>query len=75
MYSFCSPRSPPGFGFGMPVTVRKGSGPRPWKIVEKSGRVVGTSKTKAAAEASARARNAAHREKTRDRGRGVRAGD
>jgi hypothetical protein len=44
----------------MPVTVRKGSGARPWKIVEKeSGKVVGSSTTKAKAEASANARNAA----------------
>jgi hypothetical protein len=36
----------------MPVTVRKGSGARPWKIVEKeSGKVVGSSTTKAKAEA------------------------
>jgi hypothetical protein len=45
----------------MPVTVRHGSGSRPWKIVEKSsGKVVGTSTSKAKAEASARARNAHH---------------
>jgi len=44
----------------MPVSVRKGSGNKPWKIVEKStGKVVGTSTSKANAEASARARNAA----------------
>jgi len=44
----------------MPVTVRKGSGSRPWKIVEKaSGKVVGSSKSKANAQRSANARNAA----------------
>jgi len=44
----------------MPVTVRKGTGSRPYKVVEKAtGKTVGTSKTKADAEASARARNAA----------------
>ena len=42
----------------MPVVVRKGKDD--WLIVEKStGRVVGHSDTKAKAEASARARNAA----------------
>ena len=46
----------------MPVVVRKGKGARPWKIVEKStGKIKGTSTTKAKAEASARARNAAIR--------------
>ena len=44
-----------------PVHVEKGSGARPWKIKERSGKVVGSSKTKADAEASARARNSAHR--------------
>ena len=45
----------------MPVTVRKGSGSKPWKIVEKSsGKVVGSSTSKAKADSSARARNAAH---------------
>jgi len=44
-----------------PVVVRKGKGERPWKIVEKeSGRVVGSSESKAKADSSARARNAAH---------------
>ena len=47
----------------MPVRVMKGSGPRPWKIKESGGKVVGSSTTKAKAEASARARNQAHREK------------
>ena len=47
----------------MPVTVRKGGGARPWKIVEKSGKVVGSSTSKANAEASARARNEAYRKK------------
>lgn len=46
----------------MPVTVRYRPGTsRPWKIVEKAtGRVVGSSVNKSNAEASARARNAAH---------------
>ncbi len=44
----------------MPVTVRKGSGKRPWKIVEKStGKVVGSSTSKEKAQKSANARNAA----------------
>ncbi len=43
----------------MPVRVEKGSGPRPWKIVEPDGTVVGTSLTQAKAEASAAHRNAA----------------
>lgn len=48
----------------MPVTVRKGTGKRPWKIVERSsGRVVGSSTTKKRAEISAGYRNAAHRRK------------
>jgi hypothetical protein len=50
----------------MPVHVskrRKGEKGKPWKIREKSGRVVGQSDTKAKANASARARNAAHRRK------------
>ena len=42
----------------MPVRVEKGSGSRPYKIVEKSGKVVGSSTTKADAEKSARVRNA-----------------
>jgi len=42
----------------MPVHVEKRSGKRPFKIVEPSGKVVGSSTTKAAAESSARARNA-----------------
>jgi len=45
----------------MPVHVEKRSGARPWKIVEPSGKVVGSSKTKKDAEASARIRNAHHR--------------
>lgn len=45
----------------MPVVVRKGSGKRPWKIVEKStGKIKGSSTSKAKAQASANARNAAH---------------
>jgi hypothetical protein len=48
----------------MPVTVRKGSGSKPWKIVEKStGKVKGSSTTKAAALSSARARNASAHER------------
>jgi len=44
----------------MPVIVRKGTGKRPYKIVEKAtGKVVGTSTTRAKAQASANARNAA----------------
>lgn len=44
----------------MPVTVRKRSGAKPFKIVEVStGAVKGSSTTRAKAEASARARNAA----------------
>ncbi len=44
----------------MPVVVRRGSGARPWLIVEKdSGKVVGRSHSKSAAQASANARNAA----------------
>lgn len=42
----------------MPVHVVKRSGKRPWKIVEKSGKVVGSSTSKAKAQASANARNA-----------------
>ena len=44
----------------MPYTVKKGSGPRPWKIVRKdTGKVVGSSTSKAEAQASVRARYAA----------------
>lgn len=44
----------------MPVKVRKGSGKRPYKIVEKSsGRVVGSSTSRSKAQSSANARNAA----------------
>ena len=43
----------------MPVHVRKGSGARPWKIVERDGTVVGSSTTKEKAQSSANARNAA----------------
>jgi hypothetical protein len=43
----------------MPVVVRKNSGRRPYKIVEKAtGKVVGSSATKADAQKSANARNA-----------------
>lgn len=47
----------------MPVHVVRKDGSRPWKIVEKSGKVVGSSISKANAEASARARNEAYRKK------------
>ena len=43
----------------MPVHVIKKSGAKPFKIVEKGGKVVGSSTTKAKAEKSSRARNAA----------------
>lgn len=43
----------------MPVHVEKRKGPRPYKIVEPDGTVVGSSTTRANADASARARNAA----------------
>ena len=44
----------------MPWAVRKEKGGKPYKIVKKTtGRVVGSSKTKAAAQASVRARYAA----------------
>ena len=43
----------------MPVKVEKrGEGARPFKIVETSGKVVGSSATRANAQASANARNA-----------------
>lgn len=45
----------------MPVTVRKGSGAKPWKIVEEAtGKVVGSSTSKTKAQSSANARNATH---------------
>ena len=47
----------------MPTHVSKGTGKRPWKIKEPSGRIVGSSTSKAKAEASSRARNAAHNKK------------
>ena len=44
----------------MPVVVRKRKGKKKYKIVEKStGRMVGSSTTRAKAQASARVRNAA----------------
>lgn len=43
----------------MPVHVEKRGGSRPFKIVEKSGKVVGSSETKTNAQKSANARNAA----------------
>ena len=43
-----------------PVKVKKGTGSRPYKIVEKAtGKVVGSSATRANAQRSANARNAA----------------
>ena len=42
----------------MPVHVEHRSGKRPWKIVEPSGKVVGSSASKSNAQASANARNA-----------------
>lgn len=42
----------------MPVSIRKGKGRKPWKIVEvATGRVKGASTMKAKAQASARVRN------------------
>lgn len=43
----------------MPWSVRKGSGKKPWKIIKKGGKVVGSSASKAKAKASIRARYAA----------------
>ena len=42
----------------MPYKIRKGTGKRPWKI-QKAGRTVGTSTSKAKAQASVRARGMA----------------
>lgn len=42
-----------------PVKVEKRTGARPYKLVERSGKVVGSSTTRSNAEAAARARNAA----------------
>ena len=47
----------------MPVRVVKRSGKRPWKLIERSGKVVGSSLTKADAEKAARARNSAYPKK------------
>lgn len=45
----------------MPVRVKKGSGSRPYKVVETAtGKVVGSSTSREKAQASANARNAAH---------------
>lgn len=46
----------------MPYVVRKrGKGARPWKIVNKrTGKVAGSSTTRAKAQSSANARNASH---------------
>lgn len=42
----------------MPYTIVKGKGSRPWKIIKKStGKVVGSSKTKKAAQSSIKARH------------------
>lgn len=46
-----------------PVHVVKRSGTKPYKIVERDGTVVGSSTSKANADASARARNAHWRKK------------
>jgi hypothetical protein len=41
----------------MPYSIKKGKGARPWKIIRKTdGKTVGSSKTKANAQASIRAR-------------------
>jgi len=45
----------------MPVKVSKRSGSKPFKIVEKTGRIVGSSTTRANAQKSANARNASRR--------------
>ena len=42
----------------MPWTVVKRSGKRPWKILDKNGKTVGSSTSKAKAKASIRARYA-----------------
>lgn len=47
----------------MPVKVVKRVGKRPYKIVEKSGKVVGSSTTRRNAEISASKRNAAFKRK------------
>lgn len=43
----------------MPWSVRKGSGARPYKIVKRGGKVVGSSTSRGKAQASVRARYAA----------------
>ena len=46
-------------GMLMPVSVREGSGPKPFKIVEKAtGKLVGASKTKEKATSAMKLRNA-----------------
>ncbi len=47
----------------MPVHYEKRSGNKPHKIVERGGRVVGSSTSAAKAKGSVRARNAAYRKK------------
>lgn len=47
----------------MPVHVEERGGSRPYKIVEKSGKVVGSSKTRKDAEISAWKRNKAYKRK------------
>lgn len=42
----------------MPVKVKRGKGKKPYKIVEKSGKIVGSSTSRAKAQSSANARNA-----------------
>ena len=50
----------------MPVKViKRGNGKRPYKLVEPTGKVVGSSTTKQKAMAAARARNAATAKKTK----------
>lgn len=48
----------------MPYSVEKRSGAKPWKIInENTGKVVGSSATKAQAQASVRARYAGERKR------------
>jgi len=42
----------------MPYRIVKGTGPRPWKIINDKGETVGTSKTREKAEHSVNARMA-----------------
>lgn len=45
----------------MPYSIKKGKGSKPYKIVKKTGRIVGSSTSKAKAKASIRARYAGAR--------------